>query len=176
MWAKTVLIAAITGGTCFADTAEPTLRMKCTRHRCHDAPVNCWATAAFNPACASEITRCTPDEPACPSPVRNSRQKSKRPTVSDRGTEHLAGALDRHPGRDDKRVGDHMRPDPDLAVRRIQEDVRERGVGQAAFPEPGDLGYPARRRSARPATWRPPSSTPSAATRSSTLRVDTPWT
>ncbi len=26
------------------------IRMECTRQRCHDDPVNCCATAAFNPA------------------------------------------------------------------------------------------------------------------------------
>jgi len=74
--AKMVLTAAVTAGACLAATAVCRLRMKCTRHRCHVELVNCCATADFNPACASEITRCTPLSPRAFSEARNSRQNS----------------------------------------------------------------------------------------------------
>ncbi|COX17440.1 Uncharacterised protein [Mycobacterium tuberculosis] len=76
MWAKIVLTATVTAGACLAATAVYRFRMKCTRQRCHDAPLNCCATAAFSPAWASEITRCTPVSPRAFSEAKNSRQNS----------------------------------------------------------------------------------------------------
>src|SRR5262245_22286046 len=46
VWAKIVLTAAVTAGACLAETAVCRLRMKCTRHRCHEELVNFCATAA----------------------------------------------------------------------------------------------------------------------------------
>ena len=50
VWAKIVFTAAVTAGACEEATAACRLRIKCTRHRCHEAPTNCCATAAFTPA------------------------------------------------------------------------------------------------------------------------------
>ena len=50
--------------------------MKWTRHRCHEAPTNCCATADLRPAWASEMTRCTPLRPRALSERRKSDQNS----------------------------------------------------------------------------------------------------
>jgi hypothetical protein len=50
--------------------------MKCIPHRCDAGPANCCATASFDPAYASKITKCTADQPRTRKPTRNSRQKS----------------------------------------------------------------------------------------------------
>lgn len=63
--------------------------------------------------------------------------------VSDGDAEDLAGAVDRHPCRHDKGLGDHVRTHPHLAIRRVEEHVRERGVRESAVVESGDLGVEA---------------------------------
>lgn len=51
--------------------------MKCTRQRCHDESVNCWATAAFSPAWALQMTRCTPARPRARSEAKT-RARTRR--------------------------------------------------------------------------------------------------
>ena len=52
------------------------MHMKCIRQRCHDESVNYWATAAFSPGWALQMTRCTPARPRARSEAKNSRQNS----------------------------------------------------------------------------------------------------
>ncbi|BBX26927.1 hypothetical protein MALV_20520 [Mycolicibacterium alvei] len=59
--------------------------------------------------------------------------------VTNGGAQHLAGAVDGHPGGHHQSVGYHMSPDTDLAERRVAEDVRELGVGQVAGAKGLDL-------------------------------------
>ena len=59
-WAKMVRIAAAAISALPLGTWACTLRRKCTRHLCQDDPIS---IAARSPACASEITSCTPDRP-----------------------------------------------------------------------------------------------------------------
>jgi hypothetical protein len=68
-----------------------------------------------------------------------------------------------------------MRPDPHLAVRRIQEDVRERGVVKLRSRNRAiSASSPPQIRDT--SDLETPDPTPNAATRSSTLRVETPCT
>lgn len=50
--------------------------MKCTRQRCHVAPVSTVAIAAFRPSCACEITNRTPLRPRRFSSRKNAVQKA----------------------------------------------------------------------------------------------------
>src|SRR5258705_13855476 len=95
--------------------------------------------------------------------------------VTDGGAQDLTGAVDGHPGGHHQRLRDHMSPDTDLAEGRTQNTygnsmwdklrVRNASISlsrPAQILETSDLDTPA--------------CTPIAATRSSTLRVDTPCT
>ncbi len=64
--------------------------------------------------------------------------------VPDRGAQHLAGALDGHPGGHDQGLGHHVRPDADLAEGGIAEHVGELGVGQCPGAECLDLAVQTR--------------------------------
>ena len=55
-WAKTVRMAAATISADALGTLASTLRMKCTRQRCQEAPMNTEAMAAFRPRWWSEMT------------------------------------------------------------------------------------------------------------------------
>jgi hypothetical protein len=63
-WAKIVRIAAATISALPFGNWARTLCRKCTRHRCHAAPMSTAAMACFNPMWASAMTSCTPTESA----------------------------------------------------------------------------------------------------------------
>src|SRR3954447_16491948 len=95
--------------------------------------------------------------------------------VTDVAAEHLAAPVGGHAGGDHHRPGDHPATYPGLAVGGIEEHVRDRLFVQRAAAQ-------AATSPSRPAQIRLtsllliPDPTPSAATRSSTLQVDTPST
>ena len=130
--------------------------------------------AAFRPRWWSEITRRTPAEPPS-AQRRGTRSKSPVLGVADVDAEHLTVAVLADTGGDDHRTRDHLVGHAALQVGGVQEDVGERDVVER------------RSRKAASSSSSPPQirltsdleipeSTPSASTRSSTLRVETPWT
>src|SRR5246127_4140202 len=70
-WAKIVRIAAATISADPSGTWASTLRRKCTRHLCHEAPIRIASIALRRPLWASKITSCTPDGPRVFSDRRN---------------------------------------------------------------------------------------------------------
>ena len=69
-----------------------------------------------------------------------------------------------------------MSPDADFAEGGIKENVGKSGVGQGAFTKACDLCVSSCAQIRETFVFEIPDSTPNAATRSSTLRVETPWT
>jgi hypothetical protein len=106
------------------------------------------------------------------------RAQERRPersvlAVADRAAEHLAVAVGGHPGGDDHGLGDDSPVDPGLAVRGVEKDVGVGRLGQRAVAERADfLVEVAQIREISDLEM--PVSAPSARTRSSTLRVETP--
>src|SRR5206468_7726462 len=73
-----------------------------------------------------------------PEAPREGRPEGPVLAVANRQPEDLAIAADGHPGRDDDRLADHRRAVVGLDVRRVEEDVREGDVVEAALAEGGD--------------------------------------
>ena len=80
-----------------------------------------------------------PRQTTCLQPGQELTPKIERLTVADCRTEYFASSLDRDTGRHDQSLGDHMRPDPDLAVRGIKKNVGKARVRQRPLPEAGNL-------------------------------------
>jgi hypothetical protein len=86
-WAKMVRIAAATISWVPLGTTAKALRMKCTRHRCHSAPISTERIACFSPVWALEMTSWTPASPRAFRPRRNAVQNapsSESPTSNPR--------------------------------------------------------------------------------------------
>lgn len=86
-WANTVRTVAATMSLDAEGTVPKMLRIRCTLHRCHDAPTSTLGIDAFNPACASEITSLTPLRPRSLRLRRNAVQNtssSESPTSTPR--------------------------------------------------------------------------------------------
>jgi hypothetical protein len=97
--------------------------MKCTRHRCHDDPENCWAIAALEPSVGIGDDQMHPGQPAGLEAGQELTPEPEGLTVPDRGAQHLPGALDGHPGGHHQCLRDHMGPDPDLAEGGISQNT-----------------------------------------------------
>ena len=150
--------------------------MKWTRQRWWPLPCRVRAMAATRPACWSEMTSCTPDRPRFFNPVRNARQNTSsslsptsRPRISRRPCSVTPVATTTALDTTMAVLGAHVQ------VGRVQVHVREGGVVQAAGAERPDALVQPGADPARPRSWRSPTR-PAPTTRSSTLRVDTPWT
>ena len=92
-WAKIVQMAAATISAEPLGTRASTLRMKCTRQRCHPAPTITAPIAPLRPSWASEITSLTPPRPRARSERRKAVQKAPVLGVADGQPEHLAAAV-----------------------------------------------------------------------------------
>lgn len=75
-WAKMVRMVAATISADPLRTWPKTLRRKWTRHLCQAAPGSTEPIAALSPACASEMTSCTPASPRAFSDRRNAVQNA----------------------------------------------------------------------------------------------------
>jgi hypothetical protein len=95
--------------------------------------------------------------------------------VTDRAAQHFAFACQRDAGRDDHGAGHDLTADAALQIGRVREHVGELDMAQRAASKRRHLLVET---GADPAqlVLLMPLVAPSAATRSSTLRVDTPWT
>ena len=69
-------------------TTARTLRMKCTRQRCHAAPISTEVIAVFGPVWASLITSWVPPSPRAFRPRRNAIQERCVLRIADIGPEH----------------------------------------------------------------------------------------
>ena len=140
-------------------------------------PGSSGASAATRPACWSEMTSRTPARPRSLSAVRKPRQNtssSLSPTSRPRISRRAVGG---DPGGDHDGHGDHL-----AGARCARAGRWRRGRRTGTRCGPGVRVRNAPTTSSRPAQIRDtsdleiPASTPSASTRSSTARVDTPCT
>ncbi len=109
------------------------LRVKWTRQRCQADPRSCSRTALTRPAWSSLMTSRTPRRPRSTSPRMNARPgRALVVAGAELEAEHPALAGERDPDRDEGR----HRHDPaalaHLEVRRVEPQIRVRGVAQRA--------------------------------------------
>ena len=143
--------------------------MKCTRHRCHVAPLSTVPIACFRPSWASEI-----DQPhalagrASPGCAETPSRRPDPPTGPTSTPEHLPLALAGDADGDHRRLADHAPIDAHLVVRRIDPEVADarRSSGRVAkrrdhrvelAADPRHLRLRDRRRARAPSSGRRPS-------------------
>ncbi len=137
------------------------------------APSSTAAVVVFRPVWASEMISWVRASRRALSVRRKAVGEGAVLRIADGEAEHLPVPVGGHPGGDDDGLGDDPPVDPGLAVGPIQEHVGKRLPGQRAVAEGGDFGVEvgAIRETS---DLEMPVSAPSARTRSSTFRVETP--
>ena len=120
------------------------------------------------------MTSCTPGQASGPEAFEERRPEGAVFAVADLHAQDLPVPGGGHAGGDDHRPRHHPAVHPALDVGRVREDVGELDVIQAAVPERVEVPVQLRADPRHLATWRSPSATPRAWTRSSTLRVRHP--
>jgi hypothetical protein len=169
-WAKIVRIAAATISADPRGTRASTLRRKCTRQRCRQAPAMT-ADGLLEAGGGVGDDQLHPGQPAGLERAQERGPEGAVLAVADVQAQHLPAAVGGHAGGDDDRAGNHA----GLEVGGVTNRYGSR-CGPASATGTRRRRRPARRRSGRPRTWRSPASTPRALTRSSTLRVEVPCT
>ena len=141
--------------------------MKCTRHRCQTLR-ELLGDRRLQPGIGIGDHQVHPGQATRPQSSQELAPEVED-SLSPTAVPRLRECFDRDPGRHHQRMRNDVGPDPHLAVGGVEEDIGKGGVGQRAFPKTRDLQIePAQIRET--CDLEIPDSTPSAATRSSTLR------
>ena len=115
-------------------------------------------------------------EAAAPQRAQEGRPEGAVLAVTDGQAQDLTVAVRRDPGGDDDGLRHDRGPLVGLHVGGIEEDVGEARVAEAAVAEGPDDAIELLADAADTSLLLMPASMPRATTRSSTLRVETPWT
>ena len=113
--------------------------MKCTRQRCHEAPISTEPIAAFSPVCASEITSWGPGQPTGLQRPQERGPERAVLGVADVEAQHFTAAVGGDAGGDHHRLAHHPPVHPRLAVGRVEEHIRIGNLGQRPVPERANL-------------------------------------
>ena len=171
-----VRIAAATMSADPFGTFAKTLRARCTRQRCQEAPSITALIASRSPRSRVGDHQLHAGQTPGPQPAQERDPERAVFAVADFDAEHFAVTAASHAGGHYHRLGHDPPAAPGLDVGGVEEHVRELDMVEGPVPKRPEGLVELRADPAHFSTWRSPTPPPSAWTRSSTLRVDTPCT